>query len=706
MKIKSLLIGMLACTALVGCTDDDVLGGGENQKAVKMDTYISLSINSNTNSSRSTGDGYGDNDGSVETSGHLADAARTENNVNSVLVIVTPTNESEAVNPEVNNKPTINGLVKLLEAGEFSTGDNTTTSEKTISMNPERVDYIQEYKAIVVVNPVTDLLKTKLGYNATTKAFTKNHREAYAVVQNYSGQGYENIGTEKEPNWSFMMANQSEVTFTPTEENQIETNPKKASINVERAVSKVTFRPVLNGEGADDDNSYNIEVKETNYVADAARKWYVTKYTVPVKDAEGQVVKNEDGTDKTEEVEKYTYAWFNKAYITGRIEPVWVLLTNASVYEGGQVIPDDVVGFFEQKYKTLQDGSKEAMEYTGYVEITANAQIPEEAFEGNATAALLEAITLPEGETKQSYLNKLKFEIKGTPSTTKKNYTIKLTKYALTNMSNNVYAVRHKVGGTTIPCGILADTDCLADPYTTDKATQTAYSTWFESATLFSTIQTAAVDFNVENWQDLPTSKGYYSEDNTVSSAHGSVTDAGHLLRYCYENSVQVANVNDNLISGIVFVGQIMDGNTAVPVLYKYKGKFFRTLKELLAENSKLAISENSDETAIKATGIEIYEDGQCYYYAGIKHKDNALNDYNYTDANVKTYDLTNGGVGNMEFAIMRNNIYSLAISGINQIGASTLKLTAGSNVADQSAFITVECTIKPWIVRFNDIQF
>ena len=31
MKIKSLLIGMLACTALVGCSDDDVLNNAEQE---------------------------------------------------------------------------------------------------------------------------------------------------------------------------------------------------------------------------------------------------------------------------------------------------------------------------------------------------------------------------------------------------------------------------------------------------------------------------------------------------------------------------------------------------------------------------------------------------------------------------------------------------------------------------------------------------
>jgi hypothetical protein len=46
-----------------------------------------------------------------------------------------------------------------------------------------------------------------------------------------------------------------------------------------------------------------------------------------------------------------------------------------------------------------------------------------------------------------------------------------------------------------------------------------------------------------------------------------------------------------------------------------------------------------------------------------------------------------------------------LSISGVRNIGSSTLELAAGAGVADKSAFITVKCSILPWIVRFNDLE-
>ena len=61
---------------------------------------------------------------------------------------------------------------------------------------------------------------------------------------------------------------------------------------------------------------------------------------------------------------------------------------------------------------------------------------------------------------------------------------------------------------------------------------------------------------------------------------------------------------------------------------------------------------------------------------------------------------------GVMEFAIMRNNIYSLSIGTISEIGSATVLPTPGTVVADQGAYITMQAKILPWIVRFNDINF
>ena len=590
------------------------------------------------------------------------------------MVVVTPkTLGEEGVNPEVDEKPTINGFVRHLTAGQF------VASGENIKMNAiERVDYLQEYKVLVVVNPVSGLLTSSELQAAISN---QNHASAYTFIRNYKGLGYEDIDATDAVNYSFMMSNQSEEYVNPTVENQIETNPAKAEIEVERAVSKITYRP----SGANLDNTFPINVEINNYIANTERFWYVEKYT---KEIDGKNV----------DVETYTFALFNEAQHNGN--EVWVLLKEAKQYAGGQVDPDDIRGIFQKQYE-----GETLKEYTGYV-----AAVEGEFDEGNQTAALLKDITPVDGtdddatnEKKlQAYLNALKFVVDDiTPEDPELDeYSIQLEKYALTNMSNVVYAVRHTSNTTT--WGPLTGDEYIVDPYTTSKvaATGATYTTWFETATLYETIKGHAKAYGdeVAAWNNLPTGTG--NSEGTVSGSHA--TDAGQFLRYCYENSVLVANTNDNLISGIVFVGQIKKDDVAVPVLYKYNGKFFSTLKQLLVENTNLTISENASETAITDAGIEIYKDGKCYYYVPIKHKDNGVADYAY-NAGVKVYDMQ-GGVGNMEFAIMRNNIYSMAVTGVSKIGMSTLELAAGAGVQDDSAFISVECNILKWIVRFNDI--
>ena len=62
--------------------------------------------------------------------------------------------------------------------------------------------------------------------------------------------------------------------------------------------------------------------------------------------------------------------------------------------------------------------------------------------------------------------------------------------------------------------------------------------------------------------------------------------------------------------------------------------------------------------------------------------------------------------LGNMEYAIMRNNIYSLAVTSINEIGKPIVDPTPDTPNESTKAALNVEAKILPWIVRYNDIEF
>ena len=96
MKIKSLLIGMLACTALVGCTDEGLENGtesGKQSELVRGDAYMSFVINTSTDSSRGAVDGVtiGDSHESTDDSKHQLAGSDEENAVNEILLVVAKT---------------------------------------------------------------------------------------------------------------------------------------------------------------------------------------------------------------------------------------------------------------------------------------------------------------------------------------------------------------------------------------------------------------------------------------------------------------------------------------------------------------------------------------------------------------------------------------------------------------------------------------
>ena len=59
-----------------------------------------------------------------------------------------------------------------------------------------------------------------------------------------------------------------------------------------------------------------------------------------------------------------------------------------------------------------------------------------------------------------------------------------------------------------------------------------------------------------------------------------------------------------------------------------------------------------------------------------------------------------------MQYAIMRNNIYSLKIGTFKEIGSSTIIPEDGGTIDDESAYLKLTTTIAPWIVRFNTVNF
>lgn len=264
-----------------------------------------------------------------------------------------------------------------------------------------------------------------------------------------------------------------------------------------------------------------------------------------------------------------------------------------------------------------------------------------------------------------------------------RNWYVKLDKVALVNLSNSVYAVRHRANESSWSAptffGTLSSAEYLMDPNTVAKnADGTAYANYFYNVA--SAVK--AVQVTNKNYEETADFQSYFKE-LPISAADKQV---GTTLAYCFENIVKKANQNGNYVTGVIFRGQICnaDGDSYNNDVYKYKGKYYLSLAEAAANNGK-SINDVKADTE----NLTTYESGHCYYCSeDIFHHE---------------------GSETMERAIMRNNVYVLKVTGFKSIGSAEIVFPTGDEQGedtDKNFYLKLSAQILPWQVRFNNIEF
>lgn len=162
--------------------------------------------------------------------------------------------------------------------------------------------------------------------------------------------------------------------------------------------------------------------------------------------------------------------------------------------------------------------------------------------------------------------------------------------------------------------------------------------------------------------------------NRSLISTHNDVTY--HFLDYVQENILPVdvlnqANGMAYYCTGIVFKAKYIpkdftDGTT----FYRYKESFYTSLDEIKNVIGNQSISENN----LSQFGITKYQNGICYYTYFIKHAE----------------DRDDTKVSPMEYAIVRNNIYQVNVTGINDIGS----------VTPTDYRLNLECTVTDWVLE------
>lgn len=662
LKYVSLLLaaGMFAaCSDNLDVNKENGAGGGD-----KTPAYLTISIANNGNSSRAN---TGTDDGSAEDSGLGNAGTANENKVNTILLVALSEDESS-------------GIAKLYAAGTGgNVSDWTTNAAGTYTTNETLKLSVGTYKILAVANPyagfvngiteTTEIAKVRELYDKITEgkyvpAGDVTTADAAAAVLATADAGV-------------MMANKEEVEVT-LEEKHTPQNPQTATVDIERAVSKITFRNKMDGE--DINNVYEVPVSAG---------------TVKAKTVTGKIP---NGDNQTKEVT------LNVAYDICSPTPntVYVLVNNdvdktTTVY-GAPEQGSDV-------YRLLTAKTQE--EYN-----LGTAENKKEWYVVKDTSKPWESLNYQFDEE----------------SATAGNWYVRIEGYALTNLSKEQNHVRH-IGdghGVSTPFGTLNGNNYLITPYWADKNGVTydedgnftgnpATTTWFYNTLADVSAESENLTIDTDgSFKNGEAAATYYRALPTTDENPGTVTggtgssnpEVGAKMAYCFENSTDIDHQTHGLSTGVSFVARMYkDESCTQPIttLYQYNGYNFESLKaigEAFGANTPKKIQDLiGKETAstpitkedLEAAGIKQYSSNICYYYTTeIKHFDNG----------------NNNTLGNMEFAIMRNNIYSLAITNISKIGDPIVDPTPETPNETKEAALKVSVKIIPWIVRYNDIEF
>ncbi len=747
-KVKLYAMAFAAMIFAASCQDDltdpgqNTGNGGDGTPA-----YLTLSFTANGGSStRSTADdanNQGDTDGDQEDSGHSNAGTTNEKAVDKVLVVIT-----SAGGGNVNYARLYNTQTDATDDDSDGKFDVTNTTDGINFVNNDPIELtVGTYNVLVVANPDAALYAGVTGgdinggisnNNSIENLYTNiTNNEYVPTEEDYSSIAngtlkYNTSASEPDNGFKIMMANKAECQVTLNETHTPE-SPATASIEVERAYSKITFRETAN-------NIYKVDVN--------------------LSQVKAVIVEGAINTATGEEEAKWEIAKLNKAWDANE--------TPNEIYVWWEAATDDnanatLKGVYRKTSTTHKiEDDTDAGTYPVFVKLTP---VKATDFTNKET----QYVVAWEGSTSDNadahptdginYVGESQGDVE--------NWYVKLEGYALVNLSKSVYYVRHITDnmGAGPAFGTLNGQNYLYTPNWDDKNDDSNIvkneatgevsfkdnvdETWFYNTLAQVSEESKSMTINGSGDFMVNTEAAkYYKKMSTLeNSDNGDVTGngdqhssqdnpstlpaVGKFMSYCFENSTDIDHQLHGISTGISFVARIYsDENCSTPVdrFYRYNNHLFKTLADIQEAYGANTMSTKFNELVAKEKAsqatvitkedladlaafvpdvnnsgqgdaqkhgetIDLYDGGICYYYTTeIKHYDNG----------------DNASLGNMEFAIMRNNIYSLAVTSINEIGDPYVDPTPDTPNENPEAktALNVEVKIVPWIVRYNDIEF
>ena len=310
--------------------------------------------------------------------------------------------------------------------------------------------------------------------------------------------------------------------------------------------------------------------------------------------------------------------------------------------------------------------------------------------------------------------------------------TVTLTDMALVNLSKEFYYLRRvsadgtstnaTIGGTETNTNYVVDTDYewkgKYSEETTDKASHFFYVYNPNSASTtdyaWTSISSLTSEDNDESWN---------SGENANDKRKGY-----KIWRYATENTIptQVSNQKKGITTGVVFKGEIQGATEDMKTLLNGTNTVYVFDNILWGEWSDVktaAEATKSDNTtlsnpllaaAYKKATKDGYTDAKAVDAGFTIFKPNADKKYEvlYYYWNRHNDNKNNGSMAPMEFAVVRNNVYKLSVTGVNKFGHPT---NPGDDPdpenpedpdEEDDVYFKVAVEVLPWVVRINDIEF
>lgn len=310
--------------------------------------------------------------------------------------------------------------------------------------------------------------------------------------------------------------------------------------------------------------------------------------------------------------------------------------------------------------------------------------------------------------------------------------TITLTDMALVNLSKEFYYLRRvsddgtstnaAIGGTETKTNYVVDTD--AD-------WKSSYSSGSESDHFYYTYQPNDAGASTYDWDKIADVTGASGTADTDNSWNADGTKGDYKIwRYATENTIP-KGTDDGLqkkgiTTGVAFKGEIKGVSEGMKALlngintvYVFDNILWGTWDDVkkAAEDKKsgsttlsnplLAAAYNeamkggyTDAKAV-AAGFTIFKPNADKKYEVLYYYWNRHNDNN-----------NNGSMGPMEFAVVRNNVYKLSVTGVNKFGHPTDPdddpdpENPEDPDEEDDVYFKVAVEVLPWVVRINNIEF